>query len=185
MAITQVKWKNVFGNAGSYILYMLGVLLVIQNYHLYKNINALKNPKPGVALGVPLRHLAGITPNAQYREISEAELSKMLIITFTPTCHFCIDQQPKWNTVTQKIRQKPDWHVLWISTAGPESTRAYCNKYSIPLSEVISNPVYSTYYQLNLRSVPTTVVVRKGIVAQQWFGTLNENDWSQLNMNLQ
>lgn len=175
-----MNWKSMLKKASIYLLYGLGAVILIQDYSLRQTVDSLRHPKPGVAVGTPLKHLSGVTVDGRYREVSEKELSNALVVTFTPGCHFCDDQQSKWAEIAAAIRNKPDWHVLWLTSAPLAMTQAYAEKKSIPLTEVLCLPPAATYTQLNMRSVPTTILVKDGVIAQQWFGTLHDNDWSAL-----
>ena len=121
----------------------------------------------------------------KFKEIPDADLSKTLIITISPVCAYCTDQLPKWKSLVDDVGAKHGWHTIWISDGSPAQTKAYCDKYSIPSSDVLSYPVYMTYLELNLRSVPTTIVVKNGVISTQWFGTLKPNDWIGLRQALE
>jgi|SRR6185437_9055949 len=181
------KWnvRGPFVRTGIYVLYILGALVVWQNFSLNRTNAALRNPPAGVLPGSPLRHLAGITLDGKFKEIPDADLSKTLIITISPVCAYCTDQLPKWKSLVDDVGAKHGWHTIWISDGSPAQTKAYCDKYSIPSSDVLSYPVYMTYLELNLRSVPTTIVVKNGVISTQWFGTLKPNDWIGLRQALE
>jgi len=177
----RVRLPNVLSNAGNILLYGLGIAILVQNYHLHKTVDQLNNPRPGVMIGAELKHISGATIDGKVRELTRNEMSRTLLVTLSPGCGFCADQQVKWSAVAQRVRSTPGWHVLWISGDTSDSTRSYCEKYSIPFSEVISDPTYRTYLQLNMKSVPTTIVLKDGVVVKQWFGSLKDNDWATLN----
>lgn len=181
MTLRAMNWKGPTAKAGTYILYILGALVIWQNVSLNRTIDGLRNPPPGVYPGTPLRHIAGITPDGQYREVTDKDLSKAIIVTLSPGCQYCISQQAKWMSLAKQLPGKGNWHILWISDASPAATKTYCDKYSIPKQDTLSNPAYSTYLQLNMRSVPTTLVIKNSIVTDQWFGTLKPADWNKLN----
>jgi hypothetical protein len=57
-------------------------------------------------------------------------------------------------------------------------TKDYCEDSGIPIAETFADPTYRTYMALELKSVPTTMVIDdKGVVEKLWHGEFDAAGW--------
>lgn len=103
--------------------------------------------------------------------------SKLLIITFSPSCPACQANLEHWRKLATELEQK-GISVVWVSRDLLEITRDYCTKHGIGTAGTIADPPYSTYVQLGLARVPNTVLVKgDGTVERVWAGRLDGAAW--------
>jgi peroxiredoxin len=106
--------------------------------------------------------------------------SKLLIITFSPSCPACRANQEGWKKLAGTLEQR-GVRVLWVSRDTVETTRDYCMTHGIRLSDTLADPPYRTYVQLGLARVPNTVLVRAdGTVEKVWAGRLDQAGWNTI-----
>lgn len=105
---------------------------------------------------------------------------KLLIITFSPGCPACQANRDGWMKLASTLEQK-GIRVLWVSRDPMETTRDYCMKHGIHLSDVLADPPYRTFAQLGLARVPNTLlVVAEGRVEKVWAGRLDQAGWNTM-----
>jgi peroxiredoxin len=106
---------------------------------------------------------------------------RTFLVTFSPVCPHCRANHKNWSLITQELRQRKGWRILWVSRDPVEMTRDYCEDSSIPLQETFADPTYRTYMMLDLKMVPNTMVVdEKGVVEKLWPGELDSAGWKDV-----
>jgi|GEM_PF-1453990 peroxiredoxin len=172
---------------GTTFIVLLSVLLaafLIQNVILQRQNHRLKATPTlppieslAVSPGKVLHEIGGVGLDGRYRSISLPNSSndKLLLLTFAPGCPGCRDNQPALEVLTEQAR-KHGWRTVWVSRESVESTEKYCQTNTIPNSETVATPPYSTYIQLGMTAVPQVITVGPGgIVEHVWIGRLDKD----------
>lgn len=147
------------------------VLLVRQNRDLEKAI------APQIVSGARLEMVGGLTLDGQFQRLPLPRDSKLLVITFSPSCPACQANQAGWAKLAGAAEQK-GVRVLWISRDPVAITREYCLKQGIRLIDTLADLPHRTYQQLGLARVPNTMLVgANGTVEKVWAGRLEQRDW--------
>jgi peroxiredoxin len=149
------------------------VALVRQNRRLHEAI------APQVAAGVQLQAISASTLDGHLETMAvPITSSKLLIITFSPGCPACRDNQEEWLKLANTL-ETGGIRTLWISRDSVEVTRDYCLKHSVPLQNVRADPTHRTYLQLGLARVPNTILLGTGGQIQRvWAGRLDSAGWN-------
>jgi hypothetical protein len=142
------------------------VFLFLQNRHLSEAL------APQITAGTQLKMLSGVALNGHLEPVTLPSAdSKLLVITFSPSCPACQANQEGWMKLSSSLQQK-GIHVLWVSRDSLEITRDYCMKHGISLSDTLADP-------LGLARVPNTMLVRAdGTVERVWVGRLDQAGWN-------
>lgn len=178
---------SIFGTAFNTVLSCLAVAVFLQNLMLLRQNRALRSgvtAPDDLSQGKRLGNLGGVDLNGMLRPIAVpfSGSDRLLIITFSPGCPFCRANQAGWASLTDELRKRSGWRIVWVSRNPVSVTRQYSLAKQIPTTEVLADPPYGTYVQLGLRAVPKTVVVGlKGVVLRSWQGRLSEYEWEQVN----
>jgi peroxiredoxin len=151
------------------------VLLLQQNRTLHQAQD------PQIISGAHLEMLAGLALDGRIRPlVLPSADSKLLIITFSPSCPACIANQEGWKRLAGTVERR-GVRVLWVSRDTVETTRDYCLKHGIPFSDTLADPPYRTYVQLGLARVPNTMLVTaNGTVEKVWAGSLDQAGWNTI-----
>jgi peroxiredoxin len=169
---------------------VIAVAVLTQNLLLLKDNRALRQavnrPDQDMAIpvGRPVRDISGSTMEGKLRTISIPEQpgEKLLIITFSPGCPFCLASLASWRQLSKELTKRQEWHVVWVSRDTLSVTKQYCTEQELPVDQTIADPTYRTYAQLALKAVPNTVVVGAGgHVEKVWNGSLDtQKKWSEV-----
>jgi len=174
--------KSRFNRVTEILLWLaaLGVLaenvfLFLQNRHLSEAL------APQITVGTQLKMLSGVALNGHLEPVTLPSAdSKLLVITFSPSCPACQANQEGWMKLSGALQQE-GIRVLWLSRDPVEITRDYCMKHGISLSDTLADPPHRTYVQLGLARVPNTVLVgADGMVEKVWAGRLNQAGWTTI-----
>lgn len=173
----------------NYAILAIAIVVLAQNVFLLKDNRSLKNSLdnenfPSIPVNKVLRNMSAGTSDGQVRNISMpvGPKEKLLIITFSPGCPICQAAQPAWAQLSKELKERPEWHVLWVSRDPIKNTVAYCKEHQIPLEETVGDPTYRTYMQLALKIVPNTVVVGMGgRIEKVWAGPVGTKErWNEI-----
>jgi peroxiredoxin len=180
MAGTQPKTR--FSKVMEIFLWLAGLGVLAENIFLFRQNRHLNEAlAPQITAGTQLQMLAGIAFDGRLEPvILPAAGSKLLIITFSPSCPACQANQDGWMKLAITLEQK-GIRVLWVSRDAIEITRDYCTKHGIPLSDTLADPPYRTFAQLGLARVPNTLLVgAEGRVEKVWAGRLDQAGWNTM-----
>ncbi len=153
----------------------IGVLL--QNFLLLRQNKQLRQAvKHSVAVGQHVGDLAAVDMYGTFKPISlpSSQTEKLVLIAMGTTCPISNANRSTWMEMTEVLQQRPGWKVLWVSRDSVGMTRTYCEHNGIPMEDVVADPVYRTYKQLDMEEVPHMIVVTStGLVDRVWGGRLN------------
>ena len=179
----QTRIGNVrFGKLLEIFLWLAGIGVLAANFLLLQQNRSLQETlAPQITAGAHFEKLAGLTLEGRFQALALPSAdSKLLIITFSPSCPACQANQEGWMKLTGALEQK-GVRVLWVSRDPMEITRDYCMKHGIRLSDTLADPPYRTYVQLGLARVPNTVLVGpNGRVERVWTGRLDQAGWNSI-----
>ncbi len=164
------------------LLWMAGLgVLAVNIFLVRQNRRLLEADAPQIAAGTQLQMLSGVNLDGRLDRISLPPAgSKLLIITFSPGCPACRENQEGWTKLASVLAQK-GVRVLWVSRDPVDMTRDYCVKHGISLSDAVADPPYRTYVQLGLARVPNTLLVgANGTVEKVWAGSLDQAGWNTM-----
>lgn len=179
LAMPKLSWTKSI----EILLWVAALGVLAENVSLFQQNRRLQEAMaPQIAAGTQLQMLSGLTLDGRIVPVGFPALgSKLLILTFSPGCPACQANQDKWNNLASALEQKGGVRVLWVSRDRIETTKEYCLKRRIPLSDVLADPPYRTYTQLGLTRVPNTVLVdASGTVEKVWPGRLDQDAWDTL-----
>jgi hypothetical protein len=138
---------------------------------------------PQIQAGRQLEALTAIDAGGALATVKlpSTEAEKLLIITFSPVCPACRKNTPGWRRLTQALRGRDSWRVVWVSRNLEKATRQYCEEQRLPLANVFWDPSHRTYLQLGLESVPNIMAVDYGgVVRKIWAGVLDSQTWKEI-----
>ena len=156
----------------------IGVLL--QNFLLLrqnKQLRALAK-SPDVTAGQRVGDLAAVDMNGTFKPIAlpASQRDRLVLIAMAPTCPISNANRDTWMEMTRALKQRAGWKVVWVSRDPVGMTRSYCERYGIPIEDMVADPVHRTYSQLDMEEVPHMIVVTSsGLVERVWGGRLNPN----------
>src|SRR5215469_17831993 len=155
--------KSKFGKAIEILLWIAAFAVLAENINLFhQNRRLIQTTAPQITAGTQLQMLSGVGLDGLLQPVSLPSAgSKFLIITFSPGCPACQDNQAGWTKLANALQQR-GVRVLWVSRDPIEITRDYCLKHGIPLANTLADPPYRAYVQLGLARVPNTVLVGSG-----------------------
>jgi peroxiredoxin len=168
---------------------VIAVAVLGQNLFLLRDNRALRqsqdvmNAQAIIPAGKILHNLAAVSPDGRLQTIAmpEETAKKILVITFSPGCPYCRASQAAWMDLSKELKKRPEWRVLWVSRDPISNTIKYCNEQQIPLDDTVADPTYRTYMQLELKSVPNTLVVGTGgRVEKVWAGQVDKKEWDEI-----
>jgi len=163
-------------------IWLVGVGLLVENVLLLQQNRTLHNAlDPQITACAHLEMLAGLGLDGRNQILAlPSANSRLLIVTFSPSCPACQANQEGWKKLADTLEQK-GLRVLWLSRDTVEITRDYCLKHGIPYSDTLADPPYRTYVQLGLARVPNTVLVRAdGTVEKVWAGRMDQAGWKTM-----
>jgi peroxiredoxin len=163
-------------------IWLAGVGVLAENVLLLQQNRTLHQAQdPQITSGTHLEMLAGLALDGRIRPLALPSAdSKLLIITFSPSCPACRANQEGWKKLTGTLEQR-GVRVLWVSRDTVETTRDYCMTHGIRLSDTLADPPYRTYVQLGLARVPNTMLVTaNGTVEKVWAGSLDQSGWKAI-----
>lgn len=182
-----MKPRRVARTVFNTLLWSLGIAVLLQNIVLTAENRTLRSrllgAHSGTEVGGRLYTLSGITAEGQLVALPmpRSESERMLIITFSPGCPACLQNQEGWNKLASELRRRGEWRVIWVSRDPVLRTTDYFAGTGIPLSDVFAEPPYRTYAQLGLQVVPKMIVVNsRGVVEKVWTGALDSQQWNSL-----
>lgn len=164
------------------VIWPAGLGVLTENILLLQQNRSLREAlAPQISSGVHVERLAGLALDGRLQPIALPSAdSKLLIITFSPSCPACQANQERWMKLAGALERK-GVRILWVSRDSVEMTRDYCMKHEIRLSHVLADPPYSTYVQLGLARVPNSLLVRAdGTVEKVWAGRLDQASWDTM-----
>ena len=177
-APSRTRFSKVMG----ILLWLAGLGVFAENIFLFLQNRRLSEAlAPQITAGTQLQKLAGIAFDGRLKPVSlPAAGSKLLIITFSPSCPACQANQEGWMRLASVLEQK-GLRVLWVSREPIEVTREYCLKHGILLNDTLADPPYRTFAQLGLARVPNTVLVgAEGRVEKVWAGRQDQAGWNAM-----
>ena len=147
------------------VLWCLAGVLLIQNLLLLRQngkLRRLANRQP--VLGDTLRDLAGVQTDGTLHKIPmpTGGSERLLIITFSANCPTCLRNEPGWRKVIKELEGRPAWKVVWVSRDTIDVTRRHFDSSSGWQLTVFCDPPYRTWFQLELQTLPNTIVVGPG-----------------------
>ncbi len=173
------------------LLVVMGVGLVVVNAILLRDNRAIRtglDTGSNIEAGKHIsRRLAAATLDGGFSKIPVPALEgkRTLLITFSPGCPYCKVNQKYWSLITSELRRIGTWNIVWVSRDPVDVTTDYCADSGIPLTETFADPTYLTYTMLDLKVVPSTVVIDdRGVVQRIWRGQLNAVKWKELSHEL-
>ena len=178
--MTSPKTKLVKGI--DILLWMAGLgVLAVNIFLVRQNRRLLEAAAPQITAGTQLQMLSGVNLDGRLERVSLPPAgSKLLIITFSPGCPACRENQEGWSKLASVLEQK-GVRVLWVSRDPIDMTRDYCVKHRISLADTVADPPYRTYLQLGLARVPNTLLVgASGRVEKVWAGSLDQAGWNTM-----
>jgi peroxiredoxin len=171
-----------FGKVVEILIWLAGIGVLAANFLLLQQNRSLQETlAPQITAGAHFEKLAGLTLEGRFQALALPSAdSKLLIITFSPSCPACQANQEGWMKLAGALEQK-GVRVLWVSRDPTEITRDYCLKHGIRLSDTLADPPCRTYVQLGLARVPNTVLVgANGRVEKVWAGRLDQAGWNSM-----
>jgi hypothetical protein len=159
------------------ILWCLSPVLLVQNLVLIKqtkDYEAALHP-PLIEEGKQLGHFVVFDMAGGRADIRVpvARTDHLLIIAMSPNCPACRASEHAWKALTDELRHRPDWRVVWISRDSIEITKRYFEAHNLPLVDTFAEPTNTAYAVLSLYSVPSMIVVdHDGVVKKTWIGRL-------------
>jgi peroxiredoxin len=174
--------KSRFNRVMEILLWLAGLGVLAENVFLFlQNRHLSEALAPQITAGTQLKMLAGVALNGRLEPVTLPSAgSKLLIITFSPSCPACQANQEGWMKLSGALQQE-GIRVLWLSRDPMEITRDYCMKHGISLSDTLADPPHRTYVQLGLARVPNTVLVgADGRVEKVWVGRLDQAGWNTI-----
>lgn len=171
-----------FGKTIEILLWVAALALLVENMALFRqNRRLLEAAAPQIAAGTQLQMLSGLALDGRVEPVSlPAAGSKLVIITFSPSCPACRANLEGWAKLASMLKPK-GVGVLWVSRDPVEVTREYCLKHGIPLIDAVADPPYRTYLQLGLARVPNTMLVRPdGTIEKVWAGRMEPVGWNAM-----
>lgn len=174
--------RTKFGKVTEILLWIAALGVLTENVALFRENRRLRAAAaPQITAGTQLQMLSGLSLDGRVEPVNLPSAdSKLLIITFSPGCPACQENQEGWMKLANALEQK-GIHVVWVSRDPIDITREYCLKHGIPLVEAVADPPYRTYLELGLARVPNTVLVGSGgTVEKVWAGRLEPAVWNSL-----
>lgn len=174
--------KSRFNRVMEILLWLAGLGVLAENVFLFlQNRHLSEALAPQITAGTQLKMLSGVALNGHLEPVTlPSANSKLLVITFSPSCPACQANQEGWMKLSGALQQE-GIRVLWLSREPVEITRDYCMKHGISLSDTLADPPHRTYVQLGLARVPNTVLVgADGTVEKVWAGRLNQAGWNTI-----
>ena len=182
MSIRMALGTMRFGKGIEILIWLVGLGLLGENILLLRQNRTLHEAlAPQITAGAHFERLAGFALDGSIQPLLLPSAdSKLLIITFSPSCPACQANQEGWMKLASALEQK-DVRVVWLSRDPVEITRDYCMKHGIHLADTLADPPYGTYVQLCLARVPNAVLVRAGgTVEKVWAGRLDQAGWKSM-----
>jgi peroxiredoxin len=180
MAVDRPKTK--VSKVIEILLWLAALGVLAQNFFLLRQNRFLNEVlAPQITAGTQLQMLAGIAFDGHLEPVAlPVGNSQLLVITFSPGCPACQANQEGWMKLSDSLKRK-GVRVLWVSRDPIDTTRDYCVKHGIPLSDTLADPPYRTFSQLGLARVPNTLLVgAAGRVEKVWPGRLDEAGWTAM-----
>lgn len=180
MAGTQRKSR--FNKVMEVLLWLAGLGVLAENIFLFlQNRHLSEALAPQITAGTQLQMLSGVALDGRQESVTLPSAdSKLLIITFSPSCPACQANQDGWMRLASTLEQR-GVRVLWVSRDPIEITRDYCLKHDIHLFDTLADPPYRTFTQLGLARVPNTLLVgAEGRVEKVWAGRLDQAGWNTM-----
>ena len=180
MAGTQRKSR--FNKVMEVLLWLAGLGVLAENIFLFlQNRHLSEALAPQITAGTQLQMLSGVALDGRLEPVTLPSAdSKLLIITFSPSCPACQANQDGWMRLASTLEQR-GVRVLWVSRDPIEITRDYCLKHDIHLFDTLADPPYRTFAQLGLARVPNTLLVgAEGRVEKVWTGRLDQAGWNMM-----
>ena len=180
MAGTQRKSR--FNKVMEVLLWLAGLGVLAENIFLFlQNRHLSEALAPQITAGTQLQMLSGVALDGRQESVTLPSAdSKLLIITFSPSCPACQANQDGWMRLASTLEQR-GVRVLWVSRDPIEITRDYCLKHDIHLFDTLADPPYRTFAQLGLARVPNTLLVgAEGRVEKVWAGRLDQAGWNTM-----
>jgi peroxiredoxin len=180
MAGTQRKSR--FNKVMEVLLWLAGLGVLAENIFLFlQNRHLSEALAPQITAGTQLQMLSGVALDGRLEPVTLPSAdSKLLIITFSPSCPACQANQDGWMRLASTLEQR-GVRVLWVSRDPIEITRDYCLKHDIHLFDTLADPPYRTFAQLGLARVPNTLLVgAEGRVEKVWAGRLDQAGWNTM-----
>ena len=180
MAGTQRKSR--FNKVMEVLLWLAGLGVLAENIFLFlQNRHLSEALAPQITAGTQLQMLSGVALDGRLEPVTLPSAdSKLLIITFSPSCPACQANQDGWMRLASTLERK-GVRVLWVSRDPIEITRDYSLKHGIRLSNTLADPPYRTFAQLGLARVPNTLLVgAEGRAEKVWAGRLDQTGWNAM-----
>lgn len=177
-----IQRKSRLSKAIGILLWLAGLGVLAENISLFlQNRHLSEALSPQITAGTQLLMLSGVALDGRLEPVTLPPAdSKLLIITFSPGCPACQANQDGWMRLASTLEQR-GVRILWVSRDPMETTRDYCMKHGIRLSDTLADPPHRTYVQLGLARVPNTVLVRAdGKVEKVWAGRLDQAGWNTM-----
>ena len=164
------------------VIWLAGLGVLAANVLLLRQNRSLQDTlAPQIVTGAQFEKIAGLTLDGRFQPVVMPTAdSELLIVTFSTGCPACQANQEGWTKLAGALEQK-GVRALWVSRDPMETTKDYCLKHGIRLSDTLADPPYRTYVQLGLARVPNTVLVgADGRVEKVWVGRLDQKEWNSI-----
>jgi peroxiredoxin len=174
-SISGVMRRFSWGAGLTALVLVLAAFVLVQNITLLREVrmSRLRGAATELRPGRTISKIGGLTLNGEFRKLAfPMERDRLLVITLSPDCPTCRNNQAAYNALAAEVRKRPAWSVVWISRGSPEQTSGYATDFGIPAGEVLTDPLHATHQSLGLEVVPQMAIVdRHGVVIKVWQGT--------------
>jgi len=171
-----------FSKLLEFLLALAGLAVIAINVVLLRqNLSLRQTLAPQITPGTRLENLSGVALDGRLQQLAlPSGDSRLVIITFSPSCPACQANQEGWMQLASTLEQQ-GIRTLWVSRDPVDETKTYCVKHGMRLSNTLADPPYGTYLQLGLARVPNIVVVRgDSTVEKVWVGRLDQAGWDSI-----
>jgi hypothetical protein len=173
-----VKWN--FAISGCCILLLSANIALIHQNRQLKSRLALPPPSLEAAAGAQMPALRGFDPADKPIEVLYGKDSrKVLVLVFSPTCHFCEENWPKWQQLIVALDRSSVRPVAVDVTSTASAT--FVSQHQLAdLSVFLKvDPQDTVNYRFQL--TPQTILVdAAGRVERVWTGSLSDSALSEI-----
>jgi hypothetical protein len=149
-----------------------------------KELSAELNRKTTVPLGVVLPPLEGEDLSGkQIRVAADNPGHPTVLFVFSPICHFCASNWPKWTSMLSSEVQG-GWRPVFVNVGIP-STRDFQKSHGIDHYITLDKITAETQLAYRLSVTPETIVLNsEGKAVKMWVGELSPEDVSGFSRTL-